>query len=358
MNEPRIYVITLNWNSWECTISCLESLLRTNYNNYCVVVCDNGSTNGSEVHILDWAEGRTLAPTPTAQALCDLVTPPIPKPIPITRYSREQAEAGGSSEDGQLVLVQTGGNLGFAGGCNVGIRYALARGDADYIWLLNNDTLVTPQSLPHIVARAEADPNIGMCGSTLLGVKQPNKIQALAGASLRASTGTSRHIGNGETWPKLDLDPQGVEAEMDYVVGASILASRRFLETIGLLAEDYFLYYEEIDWACRAKDRFRLAYASDSIVYHMEGGSSGFSLILYYYYRSMIRFTWRHRRLYLPFVVARLMLRFGSALMRRDCEELSFFIGSRFLMRNPLSYTHIKSAGKPQELRDGDVRHN
>lgn len=334
---PKVYVVTLNWNSWKLTIACLESLLRSNYANFCVVACDNGSTDGSQSHMLDWAAGHVLASAPDAEALRGLVEPPIPKPIPFTFYSRVEAEAGGAMEDERLVLIQTGANLGFAGGCNVGMRYALARGDADFIWLVNNDSLVPAASLDHLVSRVMADPAIGLCGSTLLGVKHPNKIQALGGARWRKWTGTSKHIGISEAWPKLDLNLQQIEAEMDYVVGASMLVSRRFLETVGLLAEDYFLYYEELDWACRAKNHFRLGYAPDSIVYHMEGGSSGFSLLRYYYYRSMIRFYLRHSRLYLPSVVARIMARFGSALLRRDREELKFFIGSRFLMREPTS---------------------
>lgn len=333
--QPKVYVITLNWNSWKLTLPCLESLLRSEYSNYCVVVCDNGSTDGSESRILDWAAGRVLACAPNSEVLRGLVEPAIPKPVPSTFYSRAEAEAGGSSGDERLVLIQTGANLGFAGGCNVGMRYALTRGDADFVWLINNDTLVPAASLQHLVSHVMADPTIGLCGSTLLGVKQPNKIQALGGARWRKWTGTSKHIGISEVWPKSDLNPQHIEAQMDYVVGASMIASRRFLETVGLLAEDYFLYYEEIDWAMRAKKHFRLAYAPASIVYHMEGGSSGFSLLRYYYYRSMIRFTWRHAPRYLPFVLARLAARIGSAFLRRDREEINFFIKTRFLTHKP-----------------------
>ncbi len=335
--EPKVYVVILNWNSWEFTLSCLESLLRSTYTNFCLVVCDNGSTNDSESRIKDWAAGRLLASAPDASTLQALVSPPTPKPIPITRYSRKEAEDGGSSIDDKLILVQTGANLGFAGGCNVGVRYALARGDADYVWLLNNDTLVPAPSLEHLVAHASADISIGICGSTLLGLKHPQKIHALGGACFKKWTGTSKHIGSGETWPKSDLNPKAIERQMDYVVGASMLASRQFLEKIGLMAEDYFLYYEELDWATRAQKVFRMGYAADSIVYHMEGGSSGYSLLRYYYYRSMIRFTWRYRRMYLPFVIVRLMVRFISALIRRDRHEVSFFIRSRFLLRNPIS---------------------
>lgn len=333
--QPKVYVITLNWNSWKLTLPCLESLLRSGYANYCVVVCDNGSTDGSESHILDWAAGRVPASAPDSEVLRGLVEPPIPKPVPYTFYSRAEAEAGGTSGDERLVLIQTGANLGFAGGCNVGMRYALARGDADFIWLVNNDSLVPADSLQHLVSRALSDPMIGLCGSTLLGVKHPNKIQALGGARWRKWTGTSKHIGVGEAWPRPDLNAQQIETQMDYVVGASMLASRGFLDKVGLLAEDYFLYYEEIDWAMRAKKHFRLAYAPDSIVYHVEGGSSGFSLLRYYYYRSMIRFTWRHARRYLPLVVARLAARVASAFLRRDRDEMVFFIKTRFLTHKP-----------------------
>ena len=109
---------------------------------------------------------------------------------------------------------------------------------------------------------------------------------------------------------------------MDYVVGASMLVRRAFLETAGLMDEGYFLYYEELDWAFRLPPGMRLGYAPASVIYHHEGGTTG-GIVRTHYYRSLIRFTWRHNRRYLPLVLARMMLRIPEALLRRNRQELA-----------------------------------
>src|SRR5690606_5006085 len=99
-------------------------------------------------------------------------------------YDREKAERGGApaEHDIPLVLVRTGANLGFAGGNNVGLGYALARPDVDAVWLLNNDTVVHPEAARALIEIMARDPGIGICGSTLLYYDRPELVQALGGA--------------------------------------------------------------------------------------------------------------------------------------------------------------------------------
>ena len=138
-----VYVILLNWNGWKDTIHCLESLFRSDYSDYRVIVCDNASTDGSMEKIKAWAEGKVMPDEELNDQLKPLVFPPVAKPIAYVEYNRAEAEAGGngSEKNTPLVLIQNGSNDGFSAGNNVGIRYALKK-NADYIWLLNNDTVV------------------------------------------------------------------------------------------------------------------------------------------------------------------------------------------------------------------------
>jgi GT2 family glycosyltransferase len=119
-------------------------------------------------------------------------------------------------------------------------------------------------------------PDVGLCGSTLLYYHSPRTVQALGGSIYNRWTARVGHIGLG-----LDIDDAPphhvVECRMKYVVGASMFVRNSFLEQIGLLDERYFLYFEEIDWAKRAKGLFGLAYCPGSIVYHKEGASIGTS---------------------------------------------------------------------------------
>ena len=182
----RVYVIIVNWNGWRDTIACLESLFRSDCEELTVVVCDNASNDGSLDLIKKWAAGQLDIQYDTSlsggggarrisRALSFLdVAPDSP-----------HLEATGV----QLVLIQTGGNLGFAGGNNVGIRFALSQADCEYLWLLNNDTVVAPDALSHLVARMKEDQNIGVCGSTILEYHKPEIVQALAGATYSRWTG-------------------------------------------------------------------------------------------------------------------------------------------------------------------------
>lgn len=288
---PKVAVVILNWNGFSDTIACLDSLLPNLPTSYQVIVCDNDSQDGSLTKINEWASGRA-----DFLGQPDSIQNHAVRPIAYIEYDRMQAEAGGSVNDPQLVLVRTGANLGFAGGNNVGLRYALARG-FNYVWLLNNDTVVNARTLPALLERMEMDSTIGMCGSTLVYYYEPETVQALGGAWYDFKKGIGSHLGVGEAL-KLPRDIADIENALDYVVGASMMVSRPFLEQVGLMCEDYFLYFEELDWAMRAKGRFRLAWAPESLVWHKEGGSIGSShrsrpstTSLRYLYPNRLRFA-------------------------------------------------------------------
>lgn len=150
MSQPTVYVLLLNWNGWPDTIECLESIFRIDYPELRVVVCDNGSDDDSVERIRAWADGRELLSVSSDSPRRELTYPPVAKPIQYTVRERSDAEQCASAE-AKLTIILNGENLGFAGGCNVGIRVALDRG-ADYIWLLNNDTVVADtQVLRHLI---------------------------------------------------------------------------------------------------------------------------------------------------------------------------------------------------------------
>ena len=273
----RVVVVILNWNGWQDTIECLESVMRTDYPDFQMAVCDNGSKDASVERIMEWAEGRLGAPSSKANPLRRLFQPPVAKPIPYAVYDRTEAEQGGDqSNDARLVIIKNGDNLGFAGGNNVGLRYGLAGSDADYFWLLNNDTLVEPDALSKMVERMKARPDAGMCGATIRSYAKPDTNVVLGGAVYHKWLATQKLIG-AMTPAECPIDAETVEKKMTYVAGACILVSRQFLADVGLMSEDYFLYYEELDWAIRACGKHSLAYSPESIIYHKEGAAIGSS---------------------------------------------------------------------------------
>ena len=299
---PHVYVILLNWNGWSDTIECLESLFKLNYPKFTVIVCDNDSSDGSIQKIEDWACG-SLSVFCKNPDIAPLVYPAIPKPLPFISLSSSNA-MNKERSSARLVLIQTGANLGFAGGNNVGIRYALSCGDCEYVWLLNNDTVVDRQALSKIIEMVEANPELGICGSQLRNYWKLSDVITVGGR---------RYIPwSGRTFPLREATNSTESVSPDYIEGASMLITRKCLEEVGLLEEGYFLYYEELDLIHRARIRFRYGFSPKSIVYHKEGASIGTaesrvrrsSLAEYYQARNRIVFTWKYYPWCLPSVLA------------------------------------------------------
>lgn len=323
MKKPgRVYIVLVNWNGWQDTIECLESVFRLDYPNFTVVVCDNASSDDSPAQIKSWAAGTTVVRAKNP-ALAVLVEPAIIKPVEWVEYDRVIAEAGGNPEiDARLVLIQTGGNLGFAGGNNVGMRFALAHDDCTHVWLLNNDTVVPTDSLTHLVARGATCAEVGMIGSTVLFYGKPDTVQALGGAQYSRLGASVSPIGLMSSSATVALQSGNVEASLSYVFGASMLVTRRFLLSVGLMTEDYFLFFEELDWAQRGASRgFRLGFAPASVVYHKAGASTGSAdeteFAVYFMTRNRLLFIRRFSPLYLPINYPLLWLEVIKALMRR-----------------------------------------
>jgi GT2 family glycosyltransferase len=311
-------VLILNWNGWKDTLECLESLFRLSFPDFRVILCDNNSSDGSLEKIKAWARGEIAAETANPQ-LAHLVSPPLRKPLSWVEVTREEAGSPTARYDARLILIQNGANLGFAGGNNVGLRYALGDAECQYFWILNNDTAVTRDALSALVTYMKERPEVGICGSLTLSYRNPDEV--LAHGGMRYNPWTGRVAARTRT----KLDQVGsAQPSMDYVNGASMLVSRPFLEQIGLMDESYFLYFEELDWAMRARGRFALGYARDSVIYHKEGAVTGSStdrrirslLSEQYLTRNRVLFARRYFPWALPTVLALACL----AALERICR--------------------------------------
>ena len=283
------FILLLNWNGWRDTCECLQSLMHLVGEKPKIVVCDNDSHDGSLDHIRAWARGEEISTLPTwwaaeTSAETDWAAARTTSSIPARpRVAEVRCRDGGGFEcdqpDADLFLLPTGANLGFAGGCNVGLRFILTQPAARSVWLLNNDTVVAPQALQRLLNEARNRPGVGMVGSVLRYYHRPEVVQALGGGRLDLQRTATMHVGEGTRHVALDITTQQqVERQLAYITGASLLVTREFLETVGLMQEDYFLYYEEIDWAERARRStppFGMALAKDSMVFHKEGASAG-----------------------------------------------------------------------------------
>lgn len=203
MDAPKVLIIILCYNGVDLTIACLRSLRRIAYTAYEVLVVDNASSDSTPERV------------------------------------REHFP--------EVAVIETGANLGFAAGNNVGLRYALGHG-YDYALLLNNDTEVAPDFLNALVDEAESDPAIGVAGPTIYYYDQQDTIWS-AGGEIDWRRGVSRMRGIGER----DTHQYDVPGDRDFVTGCALLVRRAALERAGLLDERFFMYYEETEWCVRIR---------------------------------------------------------------------------------------------------------
>lgn len=166
---------------------------------------------------------------------------------------------------------------GFAGGCNAGLALALADPGCQALWLLNSDARPAPDALNALCRRLGERPRAGFCGSLLAYAHAPDTVQCAGGGLISAWTGATAFCRGGAATVHVSREPAArVEACLDYLCGASLLARREAVEMIGPLDAAYFLYYEDVEWCLRARRAgWDLAFAPNSVVFHQEGGASG-----------------------------------------------------------------------------------
>ncbi|MDD3007074.1 MAG: glycosyltransferase family 2 protein [Candidatus Pacebacteria bacterium] len=237
--DKKVYIIVLNWNGKEDTLDCLQSLRSTDYGNYKVTLVDNGSEDDSVVAV------------------------------------KEQFP--------EVEVVETGKNLGFAGGNNVGIEYAIKAG-ADYVFLINNDTTVHPDYLKELVLVAESDAKIGAVGSKIYYHGEPERIW-FAGGTINWLKNKGEHIGLDE----IDTGQFDEIREVGYLTGCALLVKREVVEKVGVLEDDYFLYYEDADYSLRIQNAgYKTVYAPKSKIYHKVSRSTkpGSASYVYYHVRN------------------------------------------------------------------------
>lgn len=223
---PLVVALILNWNGCADTLACLESLQQQTYPALTPLVVDNGSSDGSAAAI------HAAFP--------------------------------------DVHLIETGANLGFCAGNNVGLKWALAQG-ADYVLMLNNDTWFDPAMTSELVAAANDDAAIGLAGPKIYQAAPPHVLWS-AGGDVTFWGNVTAMRGFGQA----DHGQYDTAADVDYLPGCGILARRQLMETVGLLDVTYFAYYEDADWAMRArKAGWKVRYVPSARMWHKGGASTG-----------------------------------------------------------------------------------
>ncbi len=241
---PLVSFLTVNYNQPEVTVKLLQSLQNLNYGNWEVTVVDNGSKPSNlKDKVLGFSKAK---------------------------------------------FVETGKNLGFAGGNNAGLPYC----KGEYIFFINNDTEVEPQLLDSLVELLEKDKQIGMI-SPKIRFYQGEQLIQYAGATAMSSI-TIRNNGIGDR--EVDRGQYDDIRETAYIHGAAMIVPRVVIEEVGPMYDDYFLYYEEYDWCERIRRTgYKILYCGLVTVYHKESVSTGQNSPLKVYYLTRNRLLFARR---------------------------------------------------------------
>jgi GT2 family glycosyltransferase len=230
---PLVGIVIVNFNSYDLTLDCLNSLSKLSYPRHFIIIIDNNSPDGSGYRLKE------------------------------------------GFEQGNVTVILNPENKGFAAANNIAMRHAQVYG-ADYIWLLNADTIVHPESLYALVQQAEKNPNVGAVGSKVLYAKPPpalsnsrngEDVDIVWSAGARIDFKNQRVSMNG--WHDADTGQFDETFECDYIPGCSLLVKSSVLDDIGFMPEEYFMYYEETEWCVRmGRAGYKLYCEPRSVVWH------------------------------------------------------------------------------------------
>lgn len=246
MHQPLVSIISVNFNQAKVTHELLVSLERLTYKNIEVIIVDNGSTEDLLSILNDSYD--------------------IPK----------------------LEIVKSIDNLGFAGGNNLGIKKA----KGDYLYFVNNDTELLPNSIQPILERFGTDPAIGVVSPKISYFSSPEIIQYAGYSSINPFTARSFAIGHKE----VDNGQHNLAMQTNYAHGAAMMVKKEVIDSVGMMPEVFFLYYEELDWCEQIKRKgYKIFYEPKSQIYHKESISVGKDSPLKTYYLTRNRILFMRR---------------------------------------------------------------
>lgn len=268
-NNDAVYVIILNYENWKDTVECLKSVSISAYKNYQIIVIDNNSQNDSIKEICKAAESIEFK-NGTDNSSVRIV-------------DREKVKAGFCLGDDFFTLIQSDHNGGFAYGNNLALKAIKEK--SGYFFLLNPDMQVDENTIEYFIttqSKYENSKSIFTC--SIYDYFNNNKFLYSGLAKVNTFSGTMTEL----------KDPM---AEADYVCGGALFAPIKVLREVGLLPEDYFLYWEDADWCYQAKKKgYSLVSIKNAKAFDKGGTTIGRSYLAeYYYVRNSLKFLEKYK---------------------------------------------------------------
>lgn len=288
-------VVVLTFHSSDVIEACLNSLIASDHADLRIVVVDNNSKDNTVALVKAWAQAQAL----------------------------ELADGNAGVQGARITLIETGANLGFAGGVNRGLAHLQADPQVELFWVLNPDSEALPVTARAYAEHAAQNPGFGLMSGRTLYHEAPRLIQS-DGGRVRPWSGVCEHV-NSRLAPEAAIRPD--PGTLDFVSGANMVASRAFLDQVGLMVEDYFLYFEEVDWAAR-RGNLPLVICEDALVLHHGGTVIGSGTVSqapspfsnFFNYRNRMRFMRRFSPMRLPVAWGVSMLKIAKMVLQGDIK--------------------------------------
>ena len=242
--NPTVFILILNWNSYDDTLECIISLQKIKYQNHRIIIIDNGSKTNEIDNI--------------------------------------------KKKFNEIEIIHSDKNLGFSGGNNIGIEYSIKNG-AELILLLNNDTIVEPDFLNHLINASNDNEKIGITVPKIKYYSNPDNIW-YAGGYISNLKGSAYTIGEGESGEKYQINKF-----VTFATGCCMLIKKQVFEDVGYWDEDYFLYLEDADFCKRTTVAgFKILFVPGSKIFHKVNTATtknNKNLPLYYMFRNRLYFS-------------------------------------------------------------------
>jgi len=254
-NSALVVIAIVATDEAQNIVGCLRSLNRFLYRDFSVIICENGGYDAFQRDLRELSKIDDLAPG----ADCG--------DIPAGQAESQRFCLGDDRRP--VTLLRSRENRGYSGGVNACI--AGAGNNWGFIWVLNPDTFPEPDALGALVRR-QAEGGYGIVGSRIVFVSS-GRVQLWGGMTYWALLGRCRSLGVNKPF-EATPNVEDVEGRMAVVAGTSMFVSRDYIEAVGVMDEDFFVYHEDTEWSLR-RGKFRLGYAHDSVVRHVAGSTSG-----------------------------------------------------------------------------------
>lgn len=316
-----IGTVVVAFNASDVIIGCVESLLAQRHGRPRIVVVDNASSDDTVPVLRKWAARQ--------------------QGISLREFA--SGERPTHDEAGDVTLVHSTVNTGFAGGVNIGLALLAAMPEIAHFWVLNPDAFADPDASKAILDAAAATPGYALMGGRVCYADPVTRIQ-IDGGTLNKWTGVSGNVNLGAD---AGVTPLPKAADLDFITGANMVASRAFYEAAGPMREDYFLYYEEADWAMR-RGRMPLVVAPGFTVYHHAGTAIGSPTLdrmaspfsFWFKYRGRTMFVRRFNPVGLPVTLAYSVMKAAQIAAKGARPQAAALLRGAFCM------------DPPQEVRD------